>query len=239
MHVVMQPLVLLGIFLLIGFFAAYLTALSWADLTYVLPASAVGGDFGRLMDGPGDLDGDGYPDFAVGAQFAPNPLADGGQGPGLVYVFRGQPGPGIITSAWTLTGPDDRGRFGSAGAIGGDFNGDGFDDMVIGAYALFMNNGRAYYYPGGTSGVSDGVRTTIAAMTAGTDYFGSAAPGGDLNGDGVLDILLAGSLAGYIEVYYGKVGADILDAGAPSVIHSPGFIYVLAEGRRLRGRTRT
>src|SRR5579872_5961 len=37
-----QPLVLLGIFLLIGFFSAYLTALSWADLTYVLPATAVG-----------------------------------------------------------------------------------------------------------------------------------------------------------------------------------------------------
>jgi len=39
---VFQPLVLLGIILLIGFFSAYLTALSWADLTYVLPATAVG-----------------------------------------------------------------------------------------------------------------------------------------------------------------------------------------------------
>jgi len=39
---VFQPLVFLGIILLIGFFSAYLTALSWADLTYVLPATAVG-----------------------------------------------------------------------------------------------------------------------------------------------------------------------------------------------------
>ncbi|AXC10659.1 hypothetical protein ACPOL_1311 [Acidisarcina polymorpha] len=31
-----------GIILLIGFFASYLTALSWADLTYVLPASSLG-----------------------------------------------------------------------------------------------------------------------------------------------------------------------------------------------------
>lgn len=39
---VKQPLVIFGILLLIGFFAAYLTALSWADLTYVLPATAFG-----------------------------------------------------------------------------------------------------------------------------------------------------------------------------------------------------
>ncbi len=36
------PWVLAGIFLLIGFFASYLTALSWADLTFVLPATSFG-----------------------------------------------------------------------------------------------------------------------------------------------------------------------------------------------------
>jgi len=39
---VFTPWVALGIALLIGFFASYLTALSWADLTYVLPATAAG-----------------------------------------------------------------------------------------------------------------------------------------------------------------------------------------------------
>ncbi len=38
----LDPWVMSGIVLLIGFFASYLTALSWADLTYVLPASAFG-----------------------------------------------------------------------------------------------------------------------------------------------------------------------------------------------------
>lgn len=37
-----SPWVIAGIVLLIGFMSAYLTALSWADLTYVLPATAVG-----------------------------------------------------------------------------------------------------------------------------------------------------------------------------------------------------
>jgi drug/metabolite transporter (DMT)-like permease len=38
---VFNPLVAIGILFLIGFFAAYLTALSWADLTFVLPATGI------------------------------------------------------------------------------------------------------------------------------------------------------------------------------------------------------
>jgi drug/metabolite transporter (DMT)-like permease len=39
---VMDPWVALGILFLLAFFAAYMTALSWADLTYVLPATSLG-----------------------------------------------------------------------------------------------------------------------------------------------------------------------------------------------------
>jgi drug/metabolite transporter (DMT)-like permease len=39
---IINPWVALGILLLLGFFACYMTALSWADLTYVLPASSLG-----------------------------------------------------------------------------------------------------------------------------------------------------------------------------------------------------
>lgn len=41
-HALLTPWVAAGIVVLIGFFASYLTALSWADLTYVLPATSVG-----------------------------------------------------------------------------------------------------------------------------------------------------------------------------------------------------
>src|ERR1700749_1138933 len=37
-----NPWVIAGILCLLGFFASYLTALSWADLTFVLPATAFG-----------------------------------------------------------------------------------------------------------------------------------------------------------------------------------------------------
>jgi len=39
---VLNPSVALGILLLLGFFACYMSALSWADLTYVLPATSLG-----------------------------------------------------------------------------------------------------------------------------------------------------------------------------------------------------
>jgi drug/metabolite transporter (DMT)-like permease len=41
-HALFNPFVDLGIVLLIGFFACYMTALSWADLTFVMPATAFG-----------------------------------------------------------------------------------------------------------------------------------------------------------------------------------------------------
>jgi drug/metabolite transporter (DMT)-like permease len=39
-HAMLNPWVIAGVILLIGFFASYLTALSWADLTFVLPSTA-------------------------------------------------------------------------------------------------------------------------------------------------------------------------------------------------------
>ena len=41
-HALFNPFVASGIILLIGFFASYMTALSWADLTFVMPATASG-----------------------------------------------------------------------------------------------------------------------------------------------------------------------------------------------------
>lgn len=46
---VFTPWIALGIALLIGYFASYLTALSWADLTYVMPATALGNVFLELL----------------------------------------------------------------------------------------------------------------------------------------------------------------------------------------------
>jgi drug/metabolite transporter (DMT)-like permease len=39
---ILNPWVMIGIVLLLAFFASYMSALSWADLTYVLPATSLG-----------------------------------------------------------------------------------------------------------------------------------------------------------------------------------------------------
>ena len=49
MTAVFTPWIVCGIGLLIGFFASYLTALSWADLTYVMPATSLGYVFMALL----------------------------------------------------------------------------------------------------------------------------------------------------------------------------------------------
>src|SRR5690349_20266858 len=40
--VVLNPWIALGVLFLLGFFATYMTSLSWSDLTYVLPATSLG-----------------------------------------------------------------------------------------------------------------------------------------------------------------------------------------------------
>ena len=42
LHALANPYIISGIILLIGFYASYMTALSWADLTFVMPATAFG-----------------------------------------------------------------------------------------------------------------------------------------------------------------------------------------------------
>jgi drug/metabolite transporter (DMT)-like permease len=46
---VFTPWIMAGIALLIGFFSSYLNALSWADLTYVMPATALGNVIVELL----------------------------------------------------------------------------------------------------------------------------------------------------------------------------------------------
>ncbi len=50
LHAIATPYVAMGIALLIGFFASYTAALSWADLTYVLPTTSIGNVIMAVLD---------------------------------------------------------------------------------------------------------------------------------------------------------------------------------------------
>src|SRR5207245_9877651 len=80
-------------------------------------------------------------------------------------------------------------RFGAAVACAGDVNGDGFDDVIVGAPDANTHRGSAFIYLGSPSGPS----TTPAWTTSGEQsnaQFATSVAAGDLNGDGFPDVIV-------------------------------------------------
>ena len=146
---------------------------------------ATGDAFGSDVVAVGDVNGDGYGDLAVGAAPAP------GAGTGYMQLFFGGGGAFDTTADATLSGTMVDDYFGARLGGVGDVNGDGFDDLAVGAYGYpgGANDGRVYVYLGG-SGAFDTTADAILDAPDSGGYFGvSLNPHhGDVNGDGVADI---------------------------------------------------
>jgi hypothetical protein len=86
--------------------------------------------------GSGDVNGDAFADVMVG---------DGGfRDPGVTWGFFGSAdGPSLIPD-WSLEGNTDQTELGTSVGTAGDTNGDGYDDVIIGARSY----GRVYYHLG-------------------------------------------------------------------------------------------
>ena len=95
----------------------------------ILTGDAPGRYFGGSVASAGDVNGDGFADVVVGAVGAYG-------GSGRVYLYLGG-ATGLATSpATTITGNDGfTSNFGDSVASAGDVNGDGYADVVVGAYA--------------------------------------------------------------------------------------------------------
>jgi len=168
----------------------------------------------------GDVNGDGYDDLVIGA----DGNSDQATGAGQIYIIFGGPSgwnDGVslanADASYQGQGQDDSAGYAVAGA--GDVNGDGYDDILVGAFGNDdggTNNGQAYLILGKAQGWSmDNNLKAADASWIGSgngDYAGFAVAGiGDVNNDGYDDFAIGawsnndnGNDAGRTYIFFGK-----------------------------------
>jgi hypothetical protein len=140
----------------------------------------------------GDVNGDGYSDFMVGAMGY-----SAGNNAGRAYAYSGKNG----ALLYTKDGENASDALGVGLAVG-DINGDGYGDLLMGApaYPQGVNRGKAYICAGTT-----GNRLASLEGENANDSFGGRMVTGDFDGDGRCDFAIGaiayGSRAGRLYVY--------------------------------------
>jgi hypothetical protein len=139
-------------------------------------------EFGKLVVDGGDLDGDGFDDLLVGS------LAEVPNNESAVFAFSAASG-ALLFDVRGVAGSGD--RLGASLAAMGDLDGDGVPDFAVGipSYVGSGVKGRVEFRSGAN-------RSVLGTVTGTSDQtrFGDSnriAPMGDLDGDGVIDLLTA------------------------------------------------
>jgi hypothetical protein len=165
-----------------------------------------GDQFGAEAANVGDIDADGFDDFAVGAPFNDTGANNAGQ----VIVYSGRTQQTLYT--WNASAVSA--SYGRAIAAAGDINADGFGDVWIGA-PRFGFAGTTAGEVELRSGANGQVLLTLAG-TPGAGFGFSIAGGSDIDGDLVPDVVVgapldttAGARAGAVYLFSGATGLPI------------------------------
>jgi hypothetical protein len=173
---------------------------------------------------PGDFDGDGIPDVAIGAP-----------GHDYVRIAYSRSHDAAHTTLAAHAAHVGNMYFGATLAAG-DFNGDGYADLAVGAPQFerkkFDEQGAVFLFAGGKHGLHElGYRLVhhYPASDIGTHEFGAALAARDVNGDGFVDLAVSQPLNShrFVDLYRGS--AKGLRASDPHVVPVRGA-YALAFG---------
>ena len=210
-----------------------------------LDGVAEGDVSGQSVSNAGDVNGDGFDDVIVGASGTdPNGNRDSGSS----YVLFGQASGFNATmdlstlngsNGFRLDGVTEDDQSGSSVSTAGDVNGDGFDDLIVGALTADSNSGSSYVVFGKASGFSATMNLSsldgsngfrLNGVAAGDLSGGSVSTAGDVNGDGFDDLIVGafgaesnGNPSGSSYVVFGKASGFSATMDLSSLNGSNGF----------------
>jgi hypothetical protein len=151
--------------------------------TFTATGEEVKGHFGYSASTAGDVNRDGYDDLIVGADFQ-------SKNTGWVYVYAGSINGLSATPIFTATGEGEHNYFGYSVSTAGDTNGDGYDDVIVGAYHYNASTGRVYVYPGNANGLSITPIFSATGEGPASSFGRSVGTAGDVNGKGRADLVI-------------------------------------------------
>lgn len=174
-----------------------------------LEGEAAGDAYGAAACGVGDWDGDGVPDFVVGA-----PRADpaGAEDAGTVYLYSGATGLEIFR--WS--GLDAQDEFGCTLALAGDADGDGHDDLLIGAQGVLAAPGER---AAGAVYVVSGATRLVISSIIGSGFESRLGAGLAAAGDQDQD--------GFADYYVAAPGARV------NILRRAGLVFLISGATRL------
>ena len=216
---------------------------------------------GRSVSGAGDINGDGLDDIIIGAF-----QADGtdGDDSGASYVVFGKADGSIVElsaiadtnndAGFVLNGAGAGDRSGHSVTRAGDVNGDGLDDIIVGAYNADPNgenSGASYVLFGKSDGsvvelssIADDAGFVIKGVDAGDQSGRSVSGGGDVNGDGLDDLIIGvykadpnGDRSGSSYLVFGKSDGNDVELSLVELGIDAGFVINGAIDRDSSGRS--